>query len=108
MHKPRTAYSIAKESRRLADAGVNGVRSVSSNTIRDNSEYHELLSDPLERKVFRGADAPKDMGRMTRSEAIEQAKLDRKLAEANSSRVIEVELENARLRLEIRELKKLL
>jgi hypothetical protein len=47
------------------------------------------------------------MERMSRSEAIEQAKIDRRLAEANSTRVIELENEVARLNLEIRELRKL-
>lgn len=105
-HKPVTAYSIHKEAGRLAAKGVEDVHPVSANTIRNHPEWN-LLTNPLERRLFRGADTPKDMERMTRSEAIEQAKIDRAWALANSARVIELEEENARLRLELRELKKL-
>lgn len=76
-HAVRTAYSIAKETRRLHAAGAAGVRPVSANTISDNALCAPLLSDPVQRRVFKAADAPRDMDRMTRDEAMEQAKLDR-------------------------------
>lgn len=105
-HKPRTAYSIHKETVRLHKAGAAGVRPVSANTIRDNELCQPLLTDPAARKVFKSADGPRDMKRMTREEAIEQSKRDRAWALDCSGKLIEAENENARLRLENRELRK--
>jgi hypothetical protein len=105
-HKPRTPYSIHKETVRLHKVGANGVRPVSANTIRNNELCAPLLTDPETRRVFKSADGPRDMDRMTREEAIEQAKLDRAWALDCSERLIEADNENARLRLENRELRK--
>ena len=104
--KPRTPYSIHKETVRLHRAGVPGVRPVSANTIRDNELCTPLLTDPETRRVFKAADAPRDMERMTREEAIEQAKLDRAWALDSSERLIEAENEIATLRAEVRQLRK--
>lgn len=105
-HKPRTAFSIHKETVRLHKAGVEGVLPVSANTIRNNKACSALLTDPDTRRLFKAADAPADMERMTRDEAIEQAKRDRAWALDSSERVIEVEKENARLRDEVRKLRR--
>lgn len=42
-HIPRTAYSIAKETRRLHAAGAAGVEPVSANTISNNDLCAPLL-----------------------------------------------------------------
>jgi hypothetical protein len=105
-HKPRTPYSIHKETVRLHKAGAEGVRPVSANTIKNNDLCAPLLTDPNSRRVFKSADGPRDMDRMTREEAVEQAKLDRAWALDCSERLLDAENENARLQLEIRELRK--
>jgi hypothetical protein len=94
-----TPYSVAKETERLSKLPNSKVRKVSANAIRNNELCHHHFKYEGELVGCRApARFPAWLRRLTRDELMELVEADRAWAADTSRRLIEAELELARLK----------